>query len=77
VVLVLVGVPASALVAVSLFHLSSATRSSVVSRDLRTSDLDADGSDEGRLRSSRIARSAWGCWTSPASLCADDRRLRI
>jgi diguanylate cyclase (GGDEF)-like protein len=60
VVLVLVGITASALVAVSSFHLSSATLSSVVSRDaslvelfvngtLRASDLDADGPSEARV----------------------------
>lgn len=61
VVLVLVGVTASALVAVSSFHLSSATLSSVVSRDaslvelfvngsLRASDLEADGPSEARVK---------------------------
>ena len=59
VVLVLVGVTASALVAISSAHLRSATLSSVVSRDaslvelfvngnLRVSDLDADGPTRAR-----------------------------
>jgi diguanylate cyclase (GGDEF)-like protein len=60
VVLVLVGVTASALVAVASVHLRSATLTSVVSRDaslvelfvngtLRASDLDADGPSQARV----------------------------
>jgi diguanylate cyclase (GGDEF)-like protein len=79
VVLVLVGVTASALVAVASGHLSSATLSSVVQRDaslvelfvngtLRASDLDADGPSPARVE---------GLTRQLAALVGDDGILRI
>jgi len=78
-VLVLVGVTASALVAIASSHLASATLNGVVSRDaslielfvnenLRVSDVDADGPSPSRQRElSQLLRS----------LAADDGILRI